>query len=93
MTIKEVTDNCSYIELEGIKGFMQPISIPRDYSLVFEELEFGNDVDNKGKAGQEKTVFFSCMRVNDIGNGLEFIEFVVLVSFLFGFQFLVNNVL
>ena len=52
MTIKEVTDNCSYIELEGIKRFMQPISIPRDYSLAFEELEFGNDVDNKGRAGQ-----------------------------------------
>ena len=32
-----------------------------------------------------ETVFFSCMRVNDNGNGLEFTEFVVLVSFLFGF--------
>ena len=32
-----------------------------------------------------ETVFFSCMRVNDIGNGIEFIEFLVLVSFLFGF--------
>ena len=32
-----------------------------------------------------ETVFFSCMRVNDNGKGLEFIAFVVLVSFLFGF--------
>ena len=32
-----------------------------------------------------ETVFFSCVRDNDSGNGLEFIEFVVLVSFLFGF--------
>ena len=40
-----------------------------------------------------ETVFSSCMRVNDNGNGLEFIEFLVLVSFLIGFWFLVNNVL
>ena len=39
----------------------------------------------QGRAGQDKTVLISCMRVNDNGNGLEFIEFVVLVSFLFGF--------
>ena len=32
-----------------------------------------------------ETVFFSSMRVNDNGNGLEVIEFVVLLSFLFGF--------
>ena len=28
-----------------------------------------------------ETVFLSCMGVNDSGNGLEFIGFVVLVSF------------
>ena len=32
-----------------------------------------------------ETISFSCIRVNDNGNGLEFIEFIVLVSFLFGF--------
>ena len=32
-----------------------------------------------------ETVFLSCKKVNDNGNGLEFIEFVVLVSFLIGF--------
>ncbi|XP_050281718.1 sugar transporter ERD6-like 9 [Quercus robur] len=29
----------------------------------------------------DKTVFFSCMRVSDNGNGLEFIEFVVLIGY------------
>ena len=32
-----------------------------------------------------ETDFFSCMSVSDSGNGLEFIGFVVLVSFLFGY--------